>query len=79
MVIIASCILDIIVGWYLGQDLLLDVVALVMVEAMDEVEISMYMSLSMKALFWKRIGKSMLVSIKKRTIEINKLTQMRFT
>ena len=40
-----------------------------MVEVVDEVETLVYMSLSMNSLFKKRIGKSMSVSIKKRTIE----------
>ena len=48
-----------------------------MVEAIDEVETSVYMSLSMKALIRKKVGKNMLVSIGKRTVESNKSTQRR--
>ena len=49
----------------------------VMVGTMDEVELLVSMSLSMEGLFKKRIGKSMLVSIKKRTIERSMLTLRR--
>ena len=50
-----------------------------MVEVMDEAEKLMYMSLSMKALIRKRIGDSMLVSSRKRTIESSKPTLRRLT
>ena len=50
-----------------------------MVEVVDEAETPVYMSLSMKALIRKRVGKSMLVSIRKRTIERNRVTQRRLT
>ena len=50
-----------------------------MVEVVDEVETSMYMSLSMKALIRKRIGEIMSVSIRKRTVESSRLTLRKLT
>ena len=50
-----------------------------MVEAMDEAEPSLYMSLSAKALIKKMVGKSMLISIRERTIESSRLTQRNLT
>ena len=61
--------LDIIVGWYMGRGLLL--------EAMDEAKLSLSMSLPMKNLSKMGIGKSMLRSIMKRTIESSKLSLRR--
>ena len=75
MDVIAFCILDIIVGWYLGQDLMLGVV--VEVVDVDMAELSVSMSLSMEGLFKKRIGKSMLIRIRKRAIERSMLTLRR--
>lgn len=48
-----------------------------MVEVVDEAEPSMYMSLSTKGLFKKRIGKSMSVSIRRRTVVSNMPTLRR--
>ena len=45
-----------------------------MVEVMDEAETSVYMSLYMKALIKERVGMSMLVSIRKRTVESSRPT-----
>ena len=47
MVVTVVCILDIVVGWFLEQGHPLEVVA----KAMDEVELSVSMSLSMEDLF----------------------------
>ena len=45
-----------------------------MVEAIDETDTSVHISLVMEALFKKRIEKSILVSMRKRTIERNRPT-----
>ena len=63
MDVIVLCVLDIVVGWYLGQGLLLW--AMVEVVDMDMAELSVSMSLSMVGLHKKRVGKSMLVSRRK--------------
>ena len=63
MDVIVLCVLDIFVGWYLGQGLSLGA----MVEAMgkDVTEISISMSLSIVGLYRKREGMNMLVISRK--------------